>query len=82
MGTVALWIAAMTVWSGKLNVLVYFQHTVQQLGEPDDINRLPSSKYVLALVAGSLLTFICHDFVECSGASFSADLVIIPKTGL
>lgn len=72
----------MTVLSGKLYVLVYFQHTVQQLGVPDDINRLPSSMYVPALVAGSLLTFSCHDFIECSGASLSADLVIIPKIGL
>jgi len=70
------------MWSGKLYVLVYFQHTVQQLGVPDDINRLPSSMYMPALAAGSLLTFSCHDFVECSGASFSADLVIIQKTGL
>jgi len=38
--------------------------------------------HVPVLVAVSLPTFSCHDSVECSGASLSADLVIIPKTGL
>jgi hypothetical protein len=70
------------VWSGILYGLVYVQHTVQQLGVSDDINRLPSFMHVPALVAVSLLTISCHDFVECPGASLSADVVIIPKIGL
>jgi hypothetical protein len=70
------------VWSGILYVLVYVQHTVQQRGVPDDINWLPSFMHMAALVAVSLLTFSCHEFVVHSVASLSADLVIIPKTGL
>jgi hypothetical protein len=75
MGTVAMLKVAVTVQSGKLYVSVYVQHIVQQLGVPDDINWLPSFMHMPGLVAGSLLTFSCHDFGECSGASLSADLL-------